>query len=293
MSTGVEAVASNFDSARAFFILSPDSILSGRAVPALDRLSSCGLRVVGYRWHRLSPCDVNSLYAKNRVARSRSPFDDLVEQLFAQAESLCGWLALDERAIDFSPFDVLQRLKGPSDPCKCTAEQLRRILGATNKVMNLIHTSDDGAESVRECEALFGSARLGMNPPESDLMDSVQRRAKGSPISAIEVAFSMKGRLAQHLRISVPGLDTLIAEENCLLNNQPDRVSAAPHLADLHARQIRTLDELPETAALFEELSAVGLQRKSSGSLLEHWHRAGFTVEAWQALLLQCGGSPL
>ncbi len=251
--------------------------------------------MVAWQWHRLNPTDVAKLYATNRAARARTAFDGLVEMMFASAESLCGWLSGSDRSDDISLFQMLNTLKGPSDPCRCLRGQIRRKLGATNKVMNLVHTSDNCMQSVRECLALFGSLELAESSHACgrQLLESVRQRSAGLPISALEVTLLLKEQLALRIATPMPDLENLLMQERKLLADESDRVSAGRSVEANHERQIQALSTQHGFVTLFEELCAVGLQKRRHSGLVDQLRGTGIGLDAWQKLVLECGGSPL
>jgi nucleoside diphosphate kinase len=148
-------------------LFSPDATLTGRHRLGLCLLASeLPLRFEAFRWARLGPADVDRLYAENRRARGRGPFDDLVDDLFGLGWSLACWARPVGPVPAAELVARLARWKGPSDPSRARPHHLRARLGARNSVMNLVHTSDTLDSARREAELVFGAvpSRPGDDP---------------------------------------------------------------------------------------------------------------------------------
>jgi hypothetical protein len=69
--------------------------------------------------------------------------------LDAVAELGPGLVAL-YRHPDGAPSRRLTRLKGGNDPSGRAADSLRSVAGSPNRLLTMVHTSDDPADVVRE-----------------------------------------------------------------------------------------------------------------------------------------------
>lgn len=133
----------------ALVLFSPDATTTGLYRRGIDCIEASGLFVLDAVWVRLSQFQVNELYAENRL-KGHSEFDDLVDTLFTLdwclALKVCSRATIDGATL----HRLLKILKGPSEPAKQAVGQIRKELGAENRLMNFVHTSDSTADSQRE-----------------------------------------------------------------------------------------------------------------------------------------------
>src|SRR5687767_9388689 len=139
-----------------FLLLSPDCTATGRHAEALGWLGRRGVTVVKSAWGVLQSASVDVLYASNRASRPACPSDELVNRLFTMGPSL-GMLVTGPPWCDIHSY--LARLKGASDPSQGSpAEHLRPFLGATNRVLNFVHSSDGPAAAEIDSQMFFSLA---------------------------------------------------------------------------------------------------------------------------------------
>lgn len=150
-----------------FILFSPDATTTGVYCDAIKIIRSQGLLFNAFLWTRLQPWQVNYIYEKNRKTSASGEYiHSLVDKLFSLDYSLA---CLVQAPYNFETQSVpafLRDLKGPSDPRKLQPHHLRSMLGAGNKVLNFVHTSDTLEETQREA-ALFFPIMLDESNTES------------------------------------------------------------------------------------------------------------------------------
>jgi nucleoside diphosphate kinase len=263
---------------------------------AIERFQSMGLKLVGARWHQFTSVDVDCLYRTNRSARARSAVDELVDELFLFGESLCGLVG---GSADMDPETVHQKLvqlKGPSDPFDCREGQLRRDLGATNKVLNLIHTSDSALDSRNEARRLFGKTPHFDMKNWNDVLPQASPKSKGLQPSGLILANLIKTRLAVSMPIETD-LDGSIASalnsEKRVLTETSDQVTAGNLIRPFLARQLSLLgvQQHLDEAKVICSLARLGLQepREDDRRRLRTFSKTG--LSPWESLVIraECG----
>ncbi|WP_228182856.1 nucleoside-diphosphate kinase [Streptomyces anulatus] len=212
-----------------FLLFSPDAVGSGHQRFALLHLASLGIRAKGVAVVRPTPEQIAALYGKNRRGRPPEAEDLLVDRLFAAGPSLAYWLVFDGRPETPSMTDTLRVLKGPSDPAGCLPGHLRHILGAENRLMNGVHSSDSPEEASAELDAL-GVTEFGAVPAATD------GAARNRPSSALSVACLVRRRVLDAVHVTaVPEVDALQV-----------RAQELAALRTKSAVTLRALDELWE-----------------------------------------------
>ena len=151
---------------------------------------------------------MDSLYAGNRCGRAREAADEYVERLFTSGQSLACWLTSPE-AEGSALVETLSVLKGPSDPADCRPGHVRHLLGAENRIMNGIHSSDSYELALNEIDILgIGDTwqptdEAGVVPPPGAALPELT-------LSALAVACRLRAELVQAALGEVPvGLRTL------------------------------------------------------------------------------------
>ncbi|MFG3429555.1 nucleoside-diphosphate kinase [Streptomyces californicus] len=125
--------------------LRPDAAASGMAQEVVERVASAGFVAVGARAVRLSRGDVRALWwwhLKRATAERLLLLDAMVE--------LGPGLVILYRHPDGDTARRLTVLKGGNDPVGRPADTLRSLAGSPNRLLTMVHTSDEPADVVRE-----------------------------------------------------------------------------------------------------------------------------------------------
>ncbi|MGF1430811.1 nucleoside-diphosphate kinase [Kitasatospora sp. LaBMicrA B282] len=138
----------------ALLLVTPDAIRRRLGGEIVGRVRSAGFRITGHRLWPTAPADLDAFHRRNEPVARDPALYRLVAELFALGPLLA--LAV-QSGPDLPPEDVhrlLARLKGRGDPAYAAAGSIRKDLGSINTILNIVHSSDDAADSARE-GALF------------------------------------------------------------------------------------------------------------------------------------------
>jgi nucleoside diphosphate kinase len=135
-------------------LLKSDAVVARKLLPALDWLADNGFRVVAARPVQMHTTRARSLwyFQWNAATVYRRRIADLC---LSAAESMLLVL----RAEGELPTSVLVTDgKGPTEPDSREPGQLRYVLGRYSYLLNLVHTTDEPADVVRELAVCLDSA---------------------------------------------------------------------------------------------------------------------------------------
>ncbi|MFJ5068240.1 nucleoside-diphosphate kinase [Kitasatospora sp. NPDC088556] len=137
--------AQRFASETALLWLRPDVVAAGAAVDVLARVEAAGFTAVGASVVRLERAGVRALWwwQLRRATAERLLLLDAVVELGP------GLLVL-YRHRDGDAARRLTRLKGGNVPGGRAADSLREVAGSPNRLLTMVHTSDDPLDVVRE-----------------------------------------------------------------------------------------------------------------------------------------------
>ncbi len=287
----------------AFILFSPDCVLSNKVSRALSFLGQHGVGIRAYRWRRLSADEVGFLYHKNRVNRKLSKLDLLVDRLFDFGESLgCLVYPVSGSSQGFL-HSRLSGLKGDSDPFMCNEGQLRRVLGATNKLLNLIHTSDSPEDSLREASIFFSDVYKTANSPPIELAglhNDLEIRGDRRPVSGFQIMCTVKQRIEAQYVNGGPGIfKRLVERELELVCSETDQVSIFPRIRQLLNDQLYQIantrldnnNAILLTRLIETALSKDGTYSSQSGNnnlpIEELLRQSGVSVSPWERLILE------
>lgn len=130
--------------------LRPDVIAAGAARDVLERIAAGGFVPVGACPVRLDRGGVRALWWW-QLTRATAERLLLLEAMAAMGP---GLLVL-YRHPDGDPARRLTRLKGRNDPVGRAADSLRSVAGSPNRLLTMVHTSDDPLDVVRELAAFL------------------------------------------------------------------------------------------------------------------------------------------
>lgn len=283
-----------------FALLSPDCVLSGNTARVLRFMSERGFEIVNHRWHQLSVQDINELYVTNRNARPRSRLDELVDELFSLSASLCCLVTSRDGLSSEELHRALLEMKGPSDPFRCRPDQLRRSLGSTNKIMNLVHTSDTPADSLREAAIFFPD--VSARKPHVDFNSTLAAILSGGPtaqrsLSGFKILSDLKER-ALSARLSSKAwseLECTMRREREMLSAHTDQVAVFARLRTLLPQQLLQISAavtVSDLRALIRRLIEIASRlpraaADSSMSTLEMLEHNGVGVSSWESLVIR------
>ncbi|MGW0883293.1 nucleoside-diphosphate kinase [Streptomyces sp. NPDC002671] len=137
--------ALRFASETALLWLRPDVVAAGAAADVLARAEAAGFTAVGASVVRLERAGVRALWwwQLRRATAERLLLLDAVVELGP------GLLVL-YRHRDGDAARRLTRLKGGNAPGGREADSLREVAGSPNRLLTMVHTSDDPLDVVRE-----------------------------------------------------------------------------------------------------------------------------------------------
>ena len=284
--------------------MSPDCILTDNVNKVFESLLLHGVEIAFGKWVRLTAADVDLLYSKNRATRGRSTLDGLVDDLFSQDWSLC---ALAREAKPASPVplhDLLRSIKGPSDPFKAESSHLRRALGATNKIQNFIHTSDDQSASEYEAPLLFDKHEL-QSALSSKIVLTALPHYPGAKLQKFNTGLrtinSLKMLIARRvIRSDENRLFTAIKAEAQILESVVDQVAAASLARQFVQLQISSVASItskdPKALSCLERLIQISLRDRpiissrisDQRSIADEIRDIGIGLSPWELLTLRC-----
>ncbi|MDM8085102.1 nucleoside-diphosphate kinase [Cellulomonas cellasea] len=135
----------------ATLVLKPDAFAGRAGRRCLEWLLARGYRAIAYRPFEFDRHTIRGLwqYQWNVASEDRKA---IVDDLLTAGPSLFVLLWCDDARPASS---ALSRAKGPADPRRRTAGQLRHDVSAPNGLLNFVHTADEPADVIREIGVLF------------------------------------------------------------------------------------------------------------------------------------------
>lgn len=145
-----EEAARRFAAETAIVWLRPDVAAAGAIGEVTGRITAAGFVAVGAAVVRLGRADVRALWwwQLRRATAERLLLLDAVVSLGP------GLVAL-YRHPDGDAARRLTRLKGGNEPAGRDPDSLRGVAGSPNRLLTMVHTSDDPADVVRELAVFF------------------------------------------------------------------------------------------------------------------------------------------
>lgn len=135
-----------------FVLLKPDAVMSGKAKQVIDFLEHSGLNVVDVSaLLQPHPSQFEQLYKFNLTRYNQQNMLGawwLNRRLYEMGPSLL--LVVRSRGGRCTAHTIVSTLKGPSSPYQGRVNELRYELGASNRSINLMHSSDGPISTVRE-----------------------------------------------------------------------------------------------------------------------------------------------
>ncbi|HEY6787304.1 MAG TPA: nucleoside-diphosphate kinase [Trebonia sp.] len=191
--------ALRFASGAAIAWLRPDVAAAGAIGEVADRIDAAGFVAIGAVVVRLGRADVRALWwwQLQRATAERLLLLDAVAGLGPSLVALY-------RHPDGDPAQRLTRLKGGNDPGGRAPDSLRSVAGSPNRLLTMVHTSDDPADVVRELAvflpwreraALVASAWACGSPTSSSAV-------LDGPLGAVRAAYA--GRAGGGVQVPAP-----------------------------------------------------------------------------------------
>ncbi|QIS10227.1 nucleoside-diphosphate kinase [Nocardia arthritidis] len=147
-----------FGRQHSLLLLKPDAIVARAVEPTLEWLADNGFQVVGAERVAVNRHVARALwyFAWNIASPERRRLADLLV-------GISDVLVLVVRAADAAlPVSVrLTEAKGPTDPRKRKPGELRHLLGRHSYLLNLVHSPDDPADTLREFAIYWDESRRG------------------------------------------------------------------------------------------------------------------------------------
>lgn len=291
------------DASVGFLLFSPDSTVTRLYNNACLWLEQQNIRFLAFSWARLRSEDVQQLYLKNRMGRAAVPEDRLVDELFSLGYSLGVLACLGSSCIrEESIYSYITALKGPSSPRKTKPENLRWHLGATNKILNFVHSSDDSLSASKEAAICFPIETLETIQPKNTSSVSIPKPPADldflKSISGPQIFLQIKTQLAKSAVVLPPTffsclnaeLEIIEKSRQVLVYYSELRAVYRTQLQILSARE-NALDSTITTLAKFIRWTLGQRGLYADGTALIHdLRKAGYTPTRWEELVLMCEG---
>ncbi len=135
-----------------FALIKPGCYARGLAPEVIKRLKSAGFRIVDYRLARFTPDIIDELYEFVRLKYTSSWW--IMEKVYTTSPTVALLLKGEPGAHEHLA-GRLREILGPTTPDAGRPGQIRYDLKGVNRVLNLVHASDDPAAAVREALVFF------------------------------------------------------------------------------------------------------------------------------------------
>lgn len=127
--------------------------MTGIYKEGIKQIQKNNLIFVDFKWTRTNDGIIDKLYGKSKNSKNHN--HSLVLSLFNQGYSLACVVLATSKFKQLPVTQFLKNLKGPTDPAHHNNTHLRKILGAENRVINYIHTSDTPKAALNELKLFF------------------------------------------------------------------------------------------------------------------------------------------
>ena len=182
-----------------FALIKPGCYARGLAPEVIRRLKSAGFRIVDYRLARFTPEIIDELYKFVKLKYANSWW--IMEKVYTTSPTVALLLKGNPGTSEHLA-GRLREILGPTTPDAGRPGQIRYDLKGVNRVLNLVHASDDPAAAVREALVFFDMEEvLDALASEADVdipADSVTPEREVS-ISRWGQLNAVKTRAAEHL----------------------------------------------------------------------------------------------
>jgi nucleoside diphosphate kinase len=149
-----------FRSLAGLVVLTPATLMTGRVQDAFRFLEEHGLTITFQKALTFDAASVQEIWKYQLTTFTSDRWSQIIAVLTIGPSLLCVVRAsnLDGRSASAPAF--IKSLKGPSDPEDCEPYTIRRRLGAINKVVNMLHSSETPDDVWREAGILLLDADL-------------------------------------------------------------------------------------------------------------------------------------
>ncbi|MGV2069012.1 nucleoside-diphosphate kinase [Agrobacterium sp. 22-226-1] len=133
-------------------MLKPDALASGKALPIIQKIIDSDLEIVSWKLlQRVEEWQFEELYKFNlSVHNPKSMIGSWWISRQGYGFSSAILLIARSRSADFTAYEVMSRIKGPSIPYAATPGQIRHDFNAPSRPLNFIHCSDEPLSTLRE-----------------------------------------------------------------------------------------------------------------------------------------------
>jgi len=275
-----------------FVFLDGWSVNTGRVSGMVDAMLRDGFRLLDAQYKGLSEADAEEIYRENHpiregnswhVARLVYPMGRSLGLLLAHPEARCA-------------CERMRRLKGRANPALQALGQLRHAFLAPNRILSLMHSSDDLRQTYREGSVFFSHERI-----DRALLAAQKREQSAGVFDLVaghdalglerlqepglgELFAKVRLRLVDELRPRLERVQTLAAALGVYRDVWVDAAKPAPRQhALLEARAYLRL-VLLETEKLNSLLSALDNERpwarESAHFYRNDWHESERVVQS-------------
>ena len=200
-----------------FVFLDGWAVGTGRAPGLIARMEELGFVVIASRYRSLSEADAEEIYRTNHPIREDNSWH-LARLVYPMGRSLGLLLS---RTDGQCPSSVMRALKGKANPRLQRAGQLRFDFNAPNRILSLMHSSDDAEAAVREGRVFF----------KQDEIERAMRPGSQSQLDASRLRLSAQDHLGFGIeRLDEPGLIRLMARVRLRLCDQVNDLAASEPL---------------------------------------------------------------
>ncbi len=275
-----------------FVLFSPDATVTGVYRDAVDFLSKSGFAFVGYRWTRVRKEELDVIYRRNRLHDNPSGQHSLVDRLFDLDFSLAACVLYQGDDLSLDASYLLKCAKGPSNPSAAKPEHMRSILGAGNKILNFVHTSDSSNEALIEASLFFPICSFWASSPSVHLPSQPSELQQRASINIFPTLLSIKSRLLEGHPNACRTLKGLLKCEQEIVTEGRLNPSRRERIFAIWRKQrdvVNTSNELPlDIKQMFFRLVAEWPSEWCYPSLMSDLEAMGIAIESWEKLIIDC-----
>ncbi len=139
----------------AVLVFTPAAIITNKLKNGLDKLTHEGFSLSYYKTFFFTEEQIRRIWKYQLETFTEKRWKEIVSVLTIGPSMLC--ILCKQSINEESASMELKLIKGVSDPILIGDNTLRRSLGAMNKVINMVHSSDDTICAIRESYIILGS----------------------------------------------------------------------------------------------------------------------------------------
>lgn len=267
----------------AFVIFSPDSIVTGVYREAIKLISAYDIDFFYCKWLKIKKEQVEMIYAENYKISTFNNY--LVEDLFSLDYSLVCILRSDS---NINIIEFLKDYKGPSNPLISEDDKLRNILGAENKILNFIHTSDSRDDALREAKIFFPLLKMHERGVPPEPKDIIKRRS----ISIWYVKAELRLKLLKAFDFNNEELEESFEKVMYIAQKKKKTHTDINQIIYLETEQNSYIEKKKYDKkfpyGLFKELGNLQISRVDFESIDKELNAVGVEVSKWDKLIINC-----